>query len=294
MASAWATESICAAEALTEASDVLGMDIRQLLAQGPVERLDETANAQPAILAASVAILRAASDALPPATFVAGHSMGEYSALVAAGSLPYPAALLLVRERGRLMTLAGNRAPGGMAAVLGLDDAAVEAVCAQTEGAQVANYNAPGQVVISGTSEGVAAASEQLREAGAKRVVPLAVSIAAHSELMAPVAEEFARIVSATTIGPAIPPLVANSTARAISSPDEVRRELVDSLQVPVRWTESVLWMYAQGVTTFLEIGPGNVLAGLVKRILRASSGDIVVRSYAQPVAEAGPGQRPT
>ncbi len=291
MVSAWAAESACASDALDEASDVLGTDMRRLLWEGAAERLDETANAQPAILAASVAILRAAVDALPPAAFVAGHSMGEYSALVAAGSLPYPDALLLVRERGRLMTLAGTYAPGGMAAVLGLDDDVVEDVCAHTDGAQVANYNSPGQVVISGTKEGVKAASDTLRAAGAKRVVPLAVSIAAHSALMAPVAEEFAQIVRATALGPARPALVANSSAFPISSPAEIRQELADSLQLPVRWTESVRWLRDQGVTTFLEIGPGNVLTGLVRRILRGDDPDVAVRSLAEPATPVSAGE---
>jgi [acyl-carrier-protein] S-malonyltransferase len=284
MAMAWAGRSSAAAAAVTEATDVLGFDLASLMRQGPADELDRTDNAQPAILAASVAIMRAARDTLGIPQFVAGHSMGEYSALVAAGSLEYATALRLVRRRGELMREAGDRTPGGMAAILGLGDAAVEEVCERVGGVQVANYNAPGQVVISGTYEGVARATDALRAAGAKRVVPLAVSIAAHSALMAPAAEAFAAEVAAAPIAAADPPLVANTTALPATSPADIATELAASLQQPVRWTESVRWMAASGVTAFVEIGPGSVLTALVKRILRDGDESVATAvSLAEP-----------
>ena len=282
MAQAWRAHSGCARDALDEADDVLGFGLAGLMRDGPADQLDDTAQAQPAILAASIAILRSVTDTLPAPAFVAGHSMGEYGALVAAGSLGYPDALALVRERGRLMARAGVLNPGRMAAVLGLDDDAVEAVCAVIDGVQVANYNSPGQVVISGAAAAVDDASERLRDAGAKRVVPLAVSIAAHSALMGSVAEDFAQAVSGAVVLPARPPLVANITARPIQEPDQLRSELASSLQNPVRWSESVLWMHEQGVRRFIEIGPGGVLTGLVKRILRGAD-DVTAESLAEP-----------
>lgn len=273
MAMAWARASACARAALDEAAEVLGFDLPGLLADGPEADLNDTYNQQPAILAASVAILRAALDTLPPPVFVAGHSLGEYGALVAAGALGYPDALRLVRERGRLMRLAGTRAPGRMAAVLGLEDAAVEAVCRDVAGAQVANYNAPGQVVISGTIAGVEDASARLKEAGARRIMPLPITIAAHSALMAPAADAFAGAVAQAPIGPASVPVVANVTARPITSADDIRRELADQLTASVRWTQTIEAMAAAGVSAFYEIGPGKVLTGLVKRIVPAGGG---------------------
>jgi [acyl-carrier-protein] S-malonyltransferase len=286
MALEWALRSSCARDALDEADEVLGFNLSALMRAGPADELDDTAQAQPAMLAASVAILRAVSDELPEPAFVAGHSMGEYGALVAAGSLGYPDALGLVRERGRLMARAGARSPGRMAAVLGLDDDVVESACAGIDGVQVANYNSPGQVVISGAAAAVDEASERLRSAGAKRVVPLAVSIAAHSALMGSVADDFAEAVGRAVVLPARPALVANITARPIDQPDELRRELAASLQNPVRWSESVRWMHGQGVRRFVEIGPGSVLTGLVKRTLRGAD-DVTTSSLAEPVEVA-------
>ena len=273
MTSAWARASDCARLALDEAADVLGFDLPGLMADGPEADLNDTYNQQPAILAASVAILRAALDALPAPAFVAGHSLGEYSALVAAGAVGYPDALRLVRERGRLMRLAGTRAPGRMAAVLGLDDAAVEAVCREVPGVQVANYNAPGQVVISGTIAGVETASARLKDAGARRIMPLPITIAAHSQLMEPAADAFAPAIAEAPIGPAAVPLVANVSAQPIADAADIRRELADQLTASVRWTQTIEGMAAAGVTAFYEIGPGRVLSGLVKRIVPAGGG---------------------
>jgi [acyl-carrier-protein] S-malonyltransferase len=256
-----------------EADETLGFDLGRLMAEGPPEVLDDTVNAQPALLAASIAIARAAADDLPNPAFVAGHSMGEYSALVASGALSYADALRLVRERGRLMKLAGKMRPGCMAAVLGMADGDVVAACDAIEGAEVANYNAPGQVVISGTVEGVGAASEVLRAAGAKRVIPLAVSIAAHSQLMGPVAGEFARAVGAVSLAPPSVPVVLNRTGKPTTAPDEIRHALAQQLTRPVLWTASVLQMCDDGVDAFFEIGSGSVLSGLVRRIVRGLDG---------------------
>lgn len=273
MAAAWARASTCAADALAEAAEVLGFDLPRLIFEGPAADLDDTYNQQPALLAASVAILRAAFDRLPEPVFVAGHSLGEYAALVAAGSLAYPDALRLVRERGRLMRQAGRERPGGMAAILGLDDATVERVCRALPEVQVANYNAPGQVVISGSNEGVGAAVEALRAAGARRVMPLPITIAAHSALMAPAAGRFAAALRAAPIGPATVPVLANLSAQPIQSVEAIRAELEGQLTGSVRWTASIQAMRAAGVDQFFEIGPGRVLSGLVKRIGQADGG---------------------
>ncbi|MFQ5459284.1 MAG: ACP S-malonyltransferase [Anaerolineae bacterium] len=278
MASPWMAASPRAREALDEAGEVLGFDLVGLMRDGPAEVLDDTYNAQPALLATSVAMMRAAADDLPEPAMVAGHSMGEFSALVAAGAITYSAALLLVRERGRLMRAAGRASPGAMVAVLGLEDAAVEAVCDAIDGVQVANYNAPGQVVVSGAIDAVELAGREFKTAGARKVVRLAVSIAAHSALMAPVADEFRGAVEATPIAMARPPLVANSTAAPVAAPHDLRQELAGSLGTPVRWRDSIEWMRRQGVRHFVEVGPGSVLSGLVRRIARGDGhGDVVV-----------------
>lgn len=273
MASAWAARSDCARQALAEAADVLGFDLPRMMAEGPEVDLADTHNQQPALLAASVAILRAAWDVLPTPAFVAGHSLGEYSALVAAGAIDYPSALRLVRERGRLMKLAGERSPGRMAAVLGLADDAVAAVCDAVAGVQVANFNSPGQVVISGTLEGVDAATVALKAAGAKRIMPLPITIAAHSPLMASVADAFAGVVQAAPITDAGIPVVVNITADPITSADAIRQELAHQLTASVRWTASIEVMAGAGVDTFYEVGSGKVLCGLVKRILAGRPG---------------------
>jgi len=263
-------EAYPAARAVFEEADaLLGWSLSSLCFAGPKEMLDDTANAQPALLTASIAALRAleAEGHLPEPAFVAGHSMGEYTALVAAGALTFADGLRLVRERGRLMKLAGERAPGRMAAIIGMADDAVQETCAGIAGVQVANYNSPGQVVISGTQEAVEAAAEALKERGARRVIPLAVSIASHSELMASIVEEFAQAVAATPMQPPCVPLVANVTAEPTTQVSEIRQELVEQLTSPVQWVRSVRCMVEAGVGSFLEIGPRDVLTGLIRRI---------------------------
>ena len=272
-----------AKQTFAEADDVLGFKLSQLCFEGPEAELTDTINAQPALLAASVATLRVIeqrlgaahlSDAVPTASFVAGHSMGEYTALVAAGCLTFADGLRLVRERGRLMKQAGDQSPGMMAAVLGLDEAQVAAICAESiaEGgiAQVANDNCPGQVVISGDRVGMEATMRALTAAGAKKVVPLAISIAAHSPLMRPAAAELQRVIDATPIASPLVPVLANTSAQPLTTAEAIRMELVAQLTGSVRWTASMQAAVAAGVTRFIEIGPGEVLTGLMKRIDRS------------------------
>lgn len=277
MARALAERYPGAAAAMAEAGDVLGFNLATLCYQGPEEALTDTVNAQPALLAASVAALAALREALPdlpaPAA-VAGHSMGEYSALVAAGALSYPDALRLVRERGRLMKEAGQHSPGGMAAILGLDTAEVEQLCAQARAAtggvaQVANDNCPGQTVISGDDRSLELAMDLSRQAGAKKVVRLAVSIAAHSPLMAPAAAALRQAIEATPIQPPAMPVIGNVQARPLLTVDAIRVDLASQLTAAVRWTESMRYLAGQGVDLVVEVGSGDVLANLMKRIER-------------------------
>jgi len=259
-----------------EADRLLGFPLSRLCFEGPKEELNDTINTQPAILAMSVACFRVleAEGRLPAAGFVAGHSLGEYTALVAAGAIEFADALRLVRERGRLMKEAGERNPGGMAAIINLSDAILEAICYQasreTGGiVQVANYNSPGQIVISGERKALERAMDLAREQGAARVVPLAVSIAAHSPLMGPAAQAFRWAVEGAAFREARIPVVANISASPITAVAEIKQELVQQLTSSVRWTESVQFMIEQGVDTFVEIGPKSVLCGLIRRIDR-------------------------
>lgn len=267
-----------------EADDLLGINLSTLCFQGPEEDLTDTINAQPALLTAGVAVLRVLQQELGDrvnqgagngSTFVAGHSMGEYTALVAAGSLTFADGLRLVRERGRLMKWAGAQQPGMMAAILGLDEAKVATICAEVSAqggiAQVANDNCPGQVVISGDKAGMEATMAALSAAGAKRVMPLAVSIAAHSPLMQPAAEELRAAIQATPLAPPVVPIIGNTTAQPLTTVAAIQDELTAQLTGSVRWTSSMQNALAAGVKCFVEIGPGDVLAGLVKRIDRSA-----------------------
>ena len=263
-------------ETFAQASELLGFDLAALCFEGPEEALTDTLNAQPAILTLSVALwwvlLREDPFNSRPPLFLAGHSLGEYSALVAAGALEFADALRLVRRRGELMQAAGRERPGGMAAVIGLDASSVDELCARARAetggvVQAANYNSPGQIVISGDRASLERAVALAEEGGARRVIPLAVSVASHSPLMAGAAEAFREVLEAAPIQVAQPPIVANVSALPIREPEEIRRELVAQLTSPVRWVESVEYMVAQGVGTFIEVGPGNVLRGLIRRI---------------------------
>lgn len=276
--------------AFEQADAVLGISLTQLCFSGPENVLTDTINAQPALLTHSVAALRVLQTLRrnePPA-FVAGHSLGEYSALVAADVMDFADALKLVRERGRVMKQAGEKTPGAMAAVIGLDDAALEAVCNET-GAQIANYNSPGQIVISGSKDAMERAGALAKERGARRVLPLAVSIASHSRLMEPAAREFERAVAQTPMRAPKVPVISNVTARPLSSVEEIRRELVAQLTSSVQWIKSVNYILAQGTESFVELGPKDVLAGLIRRIDKdahaVSVGDVAsVKAFGETV----------
>ncbi len=268
-----------ARDAFAQADDVLGIRLSDLCFEGPSDVLDDTINTQPAILVASIAALRVLGQgrAAPPA-YVAGHSMGEFSALVAAGALTFQDALRLVRQRGRLMKQSGEQQPGRMAAVLGLERDPLEQVCgvarAETNAyVGLANDNCPGQIVISGAVDALERASELAEERGARRVIRLSVSIAAHSPLMARAAASFSQELDAVPFREPHTPIVANATARPVTGPAAVRDALGRQLTSSVRWTESVEWMIAQGVESFVEVGPKNVLTGLLSRIDRSVEG---------------------
>ncbi len=257
------------------ANEALGFDLKSLCLAGPEAELNDTMNTQPAIFAHSMAAFYMAemSGELDTPAFVAGHSLGEFSALCAAGAFSFEDGVKLVRERGRLMKLAGEREPGGMAAIINLDRDALEAACTEASekhqpGVVVANDNSPGQIVISGGKAAVAAACEIAKAKGAKRALPLPVSIASHSPLMASISTEFQRALEATPITPATIPVMANTSASPITHPDDIRAELAAQLTSPVRWTESVRQLHANGVTRFIELGPKDVLCGLIKRIV--------------------------
>ncbi len=256
------------ARAVFEQADrTLGVSLSQLCFNGPENVLTDTINAQPALLTHSIAALRVLQSLrrdTPPA-FVAGHSLGEYSALVAADVMDFTDALTLVRVRGRVMKDAGEKMPGAMAAVIGLDDAALEAVCREA-GAQIANYNSPGQIVISGAKDAMERAAALAKARGARRV-GRAGSIAAHSRLMEPAAREFERAVAQTPMRPPKTPVISNVTATPLTSIEAIQRELVAQLTSSVQWVKSVEYIVAQGATSFVELGPKDVLAGLVRRI---------------------------
>lgn len=268
-----------AAETFAEADDRLGFPLSRLMWDGPEAELNDTVNTQPALLVHSVAAWRVLQHLWPEAgaAFVAGHSLGELSALVAAGALDFGAALHLVRRRGELMKQAGIDAPGGMAAVLGLDVPTLEALCAEVStpqtGVQIANDNCPGQVVVSGHREALERLLPRARAAGAKRVIPLAVSIAAHSALMEPARAAFAQAVDAAPLRDPRVPLIGNVSAQPLTTAAAIRADLKAQLTARVRWTESMRFLLAQGVDTFLELGSGNVLCGLLRRIERTARG---------------------
>jgi len=258
-----------AREVFDEADEAIGFPLSRLCFEGPEEELANTINAQPAILTVSLACLKTASQAagqlICPA-FMAGHSLGEYTALVAARVLDFADAVRLTRERGRLMKEAGEKVPGGMVAIIGLDEVSVEAVCQET-GGQIANHNSPGQIVISGTKEALVRAADLAKAMGARRAMPLKVSGAFHSSLMQPAVEGMAKAISQVDFHHPITPIVVNSTAKPVTTADEVKEELLRQLCDCVQWHESIRYMVGAGVSTFIEIGPGQVLSGLIKRI---------------------------
>lgn len=258
-----------AKEVFEEADEALQFPLSRLCFEGPEDELRQTVNSQPAILTASIACLKAAelNGTIEP-VYVAGHSLGEYTALVAAGVLEFADAVRLVRERGRLMQVAGEVKPGGMAAIIGLDDESVEEVCLET-GAQIANLNCSGQIVVSGTKEAIARTMDLAQSRGAVGVVPLEVSGAFHSRLMQPAVEGMTYAVSRVDFREPRVPIIANCTARPLTTGDEIKDELLNQICHCVQWQPSVEYMVDAGVTIFIEIGPGIVLSKLIKRISR-------------------------
>jgi [acyl-carrier-protein] S-malonyltransferase len=258
-----------------EADQALGFPLTNLMFDGPSEELLRTVNSQPAILTVSLACLAAAEDeAGEPlgrhVRFVAGHSLGEYSALVAAGVLDIPEAVWLVRERGRVMQEACDQIPGSMAAILGLEEETIGEICQETC-TQVANINAPGQIVISGEGEAVVKAIEMAKGLGAKRAIALSVSGAFHSYLMAPALSGMIKALNEVHIRNPVTPIIANCTSKPLTSATDVKEELVQQLCGCVRWRDSISCMLEAGVTNFVEFGPGRVLSGMVKRIADAA-----------------------
>jgi len=256
-----------AKELFETANDLLGFDITKVMFTGSDEELKQTKVTQPAIFIHSVILARVADNFAPD--MVAGHSLGEFSALVAAGAISFENGLKLVAQRAMAMQKACEIAPSSMAAILGLDDAKIIEICAEIQDDIVvpANFNCPGQVVISGTVSGVEKACELLKAAGAKRAVILPVSGAFHSPLMEPAREELAAAISRTEFTSPRCPVFQNFTAQAATEVETIKKNLIDQLTGPVRWTESVLNMVADGASEFIECGPGKVLQGLVKKI---------------------------
>lgn len=270
-------EKFSSARLVLDAADsVLGFALSKLMFDGPEAELTDTIHAQPALLAHSIAALaalqQASNNSLPEPALCGGHSMGEYSALVASGALDFADGIKLVRARGEAMKRAGIQRPGAMAAILGLDDAKIEQVCNDAGAVQVANYNAPGQIVISGEKEAVEHAVEGAKKMGAKRAIVLAVSIAAHSELMRPAIEEFRATVMLTPLKAPRVTVVSNVTAQPMKDANEMRNEMLAQLTSSVQWVKSVEWMEAQGMTEFLELGAKDVLTGLNKRITKSAT----------------------
>ncbi len=251
-----------------KANEILGFDIAKIMFEGDAEDLKQTKVTQPAVFLHSVILAKCLPDFEP--AMVAGHSLGEISALVAAKVLDFEAGLKLVYKRAMAMQSACEATPSTMAAILGLDDSVVENICKEIEGVVVAaNYNCPGQLVISGEIPAVEKACEQLKEAGAKRALLLPVGGAFHSPLMKPAEEELAKAIEETSFGQPICPVYQNVTTTAVTNPEELKKNLIAQLTAPVKWTQSVQNMIADGATDFVEVGPGNTLQGLIKKINR-------------------------
>ncbi|HZH62755.1 MAG TPA: ACP S-malonyltransferase [Metabacillus sp.] len=261
-------------EIFDKADKKLGQELKELIFEGPQDTLTLTYNAQPALLTTSMAILEYVKQFDIHADYVAGHSLGEYSALVAAGVLNFEDAVYAVKKRGEYMDEAVPAGQGAMSAILGMAAGELEKITNEVtengDSVQLANLNCPGQIVISGTANGVEKASALAKENGAKRAIPLVVSGPFHSELMKPAAEKFDQVLSELSFKDAAIPVVANVTAQPVQSHQEIKELLVKQLFSPVRWEESVRTMIENDVTTFVEIGPGKVLTGLVKKIDRS------------------------
>jgi [acyl-carrier-protein] S-malonyltransferase len=267
-----AYESNSKAKAIFEEADaVLGFQLSDIIFNGPEEALKQTANTQPALLTVSAALLELLADSGLKPDYVAGHSLGEYSALVAAGVISFRDAVATVRARGEYMEQAVPGGQGAMAAVLGAEREALgelcQAVSAEGNVVELANVNSPGQIVVSGSAAGVQSIVARGKEIGAKRVIPLEVSGPFHSSLMKPAAERLGETLAKVELDDANVPLIANVTAREAVQGEEIRRLLVEQVYSPVLWEDSVRYLIQQGVDTFVEIGSGSVLAGLIKKI---------------------------
>lgn len=262
--------SALAKELFEKANDILGFRITDIMFNGTDEELKQTKVTQPAIFLHSVILAKTLGESLKP-DMVAGHSLGEFSALVVNKTLSFEDALVLVSKRAMAMQKACELNPSTMAAILNLDDKVIEAICAEiTESGEVvvpANYNSPGQLVISGTITGINIACEKLKAAGAKRALVLPVGGAFHSPLMEPARIELEAAINATNFNQPICPIYQNVTANAVSDPAEIQKNLIAQLTAPVRWTQTIQQMIADGATSFTELGPGKVLQGLVKKI---------------------------
>ncbi|MFI2742625.1 ACP S-malonyltransferase [Zhouia sp. PK063] len=260
-----------AKELFEKANDILGFKITDIMFSGTDEDLKQTKVTQPAIFLHSVILSKVMGDGFKP-DMVAGHSLGEFSALVASGALEFEDALKLVSQRALAMQKACELQPSTMAAVLGLADDVVENICKEIDGVVVpANYNCPGQLVISGEITAIEKACEAMKEAGAKRALVLPVGGAFHSPLMEPAREELAAAIENTNFKTPSCPIYQNVTTTAVTSPEEIKKNLIAQLTAPVKWTQSVQHMIADGATLFTEVGPGKVLQGLVKKIERSA-----------------------
>ena len=264
-------DNISSAKAILDRADeALGFLLTKLIFEGPEEELRQTINAQPALLTASIACLEAAreisNNSLPLPSYVAGHSLGEYTALAVAGVFDFDTAVCLARERGRLMHEAGQARAGSMAAIIGMDENKLAGICQESE-TVMANINSPGQIVISGATENITKAMEMATAAGAKRAIPLQVSGAFHSPLMQPAVDGLAGYINSVSFSEASIPVIGNVRAEPLTSAEMIKSELMDQLLNPVQWVRTIEYISAQGVPTFIEIGPGKVLTGLIKRI---------------------------
>lgn len=268
-------KSQAAARVFQAADQKLGFSLSQLIFNGPQETLTLTTNAQPALLTASYVFYQALDSAGIKPDFTAGHSLGEYSALVASGALSFEDAVYTVRKRGEFMEEAVPNGQGAMAAILGMEREALSGVTEEISSTgkpvQLANINCPGQIVISGSAEGVLAACELAREKGAKRAIPLEVSGPFHSSLMQPAATCLEKTLDEVAIKEAAIPVISNVTAEPIQTPEEIKQKLLEQLYSPVLWEDSVRTLLSLGVDTFVEVGPGKVLSGLIKKIDRSA-----------------------
>ena len=255
-----------------QANEILGFDLSKIIFEGAKEDLQQTSVTQPAIYVHSVVLSKVMGDSFNPDA-VAGHSLGEFSALTAAGAIDFESGLKLVSKRAEAMQKACDHEPGTMAAVLGMEDDLVEKICADTEGIVVAaNYNCPGQLVISGAVPAIEMACESLKKAGARRALILPVGGAFHSPLMEPARIELANAIDATSFKTPRCPVYQNVVAKAVNDPLEIQKNLIDQLTAPVKWTQSINEMLKAGATSFIEVGPGKVLQGLVKKISKEAN----------------------